>query len=356
MLSGVYVRITEALGKLSQPIYLLDKAGRAVIPPLADVFLRPDKLKTDKPVSLNGYLFLGIPGLDGEALAARATPGAADALVLAGELVREIRQGFGVTGEVGNALKRLFLGSVTPEEITGIADACGVKDAQPRAVLVISLPNLKGQSTGELLSETLPLPPGGLMASLDSRHAALAHPAGESDDEAAEFALAIRDTLQNELGLDASIGIGSAVSTLAALKASCDEASAALRLGRAFRTDSGIYDYRAMLLERFIGEVPPETASRFTAQLFSKRTARLFTDEMLLTLDMLFRKDLNLTDASRELFIHRNTLVYRLEKVQRVTGLDLRRFRDAMVFRLMLDLRKAEAIRQTQPMHERTHL
>ncbi|HSK69296.1 MAG TPA: helix-turn-helix domain-containing protein [Candidatus Limnocylindria bacterium] len=349
-------RIREVFGRLGQPIYLLDKAGRSVIPPLPDVFLRPDRLRADKPVSLNGYLFLGLGGLENEALAARSGPGAADTLLLAGELIREVRQGFGITGEAGNALKRLFTGEVTPEELSGIADAYGVRDQQDRCVLVMALPDLKGQSAGELLAENLPLAPGDLLAPLDARSAALAHPVEEGEDEPAELAMAIRDTLQNELGLDAAVGIGSTAPTLSGVKASCDEARNALRLGRAFRAETGIYDYRAMLLERFLSEVPPETSARFTSRLFTRKTAKLFTEEMLATLDMLFRKDLNLTDASRELFIHRNTLAYRLEKVQRLTGLDLRSFRDAMVFRLLLDLKKAEKLTEPQPPHERTRL
>ncbi|MEG0271470.1 MAG: helix-turn-helix domain-containing protein, partial [Clostridia bacterium] len=74
--------------------------------------------------------------------------------------------------------------------------------------------------------------------------------------------------------------------------------------------------------------------------LFNRKTAKLFNDEMLQTIEMFFRKDLNLSDTARQLFIHRNTLVYRLDKVQRQTGLDLRHFDDAVTFKILYELKK----------------
>ena len=70
---------------------------------------------------------------------------------------------------------------------------------------------------------------------------------------------------------------------------------------------------------------------------------RLFSEEILHTIETFFRKDLNLSDTARQLYIHRNTLVYRLDKVQRMTGLDLRRFDDAVTFKMLLEMKKCAA-------------
>ena len=72
----------------------------------------------------------------------------------------------------------------------------------------------------------------------------------------------------------------------------------------------------------------------------SRRTARLFNEEMLSTIEKFFENSLNLSETARQLYIHRNTLVYRLDKVQRATGLDLRAFDDAVTFKLMMLLGK----------------
>ena len=95
-----------------------------------------------------------------------------------------------------------------------------------------------------------------------------------------------------------------------------------------------------MLFERFLADLEPEKAEHYYSLLFNPSTVRLFSEEMLETIDMFFRKDLNLSDTSRQLYIHRNTLVYRLDKVQRQVGLDLRKFEDAMTFKMLLEMRK----------------
>ena len=69
--------------------------------------------------------------------------------------------------------------------------------------------------------------------------------------------------------------------------------------------------------------------------LFNKKNARIFNEEMVQTIDKLFECHLNVSEAARQLYIHRNTLVYRLDKVQRVTGLDLRAFDDAITFKML---------------------
>ena len=80
---------------------------------------------------------------------------------------------------------------------------------------------------------------------------------------------------------------------------------------------------------------PPETARRYYEMLFNKKNARVFNEEMVQTIDKFFDCHLNVSEAARQLYIHRNTLVYRLDKVQKATGLDLRAFDDAITFKML---------------------
>jgi carbohydrate diacid regulator len=90
------------------------------------------------------------------------------------------------------------------------------------------------------------------------------------------------------------------------------------------------------MLERFLADVPAEMCTKYHRMMFNRKTMRLFNEEMLNTIEKFFENSLNLSETARQIFIHRNTLVYRLDKVQRLIGLDLRAFDDAVTFKLML--------------------
>ena len=113
-----------------------------------------------------------------------------------------------------------------------------------------------------------------------------------------------------------------------------------MEVGSIVHPGESIHMFRRLMLERFLMNVPREESMLYHSLLFNRKTTKLFNEEMLQTIEMFFRKDLNLSDTARQLFIHRNTLVYRLDKVQRQTGLDLRHFDDAVTFKILYELKK----------------
>jgi len=134
--------------------------------------------------------------------------------------------------------------------------------------------------------------------------------------------------------------VGEPVMKLSELGQSYREARKAIDVGRVYRADSYVFVYRNLLLERFLSDVPADMAARYNAALFNRKSMRLLNDEMIVTIEKFFENNLNLSETARQLYIHRNTLVYRLDKVQRVLGLDLRLFEDAVTFKLMMLLGK----------------
>ena len=136
------------------------------------------------------------------------------------------------------------------------------------------------------------------------------------------------------------VGIGEEKHALSQLWESYAEARRAMEVGHIFNVASSIHVFRRLMLERFLMEVPHDESMYYHNLLFNRRNAKLFNEEMLQTIEMFFRKDLNLSDTARQLFIHRNTLVYRLDKVLRQTGLDLRHFDDAVTFKILYELKK----------------
>jgi carbohydrate diacid regulator len=159
-------------------------------------------------------------------------------------------------------------------------------------------------------------------------------------DELKQYAQAVQETLLEEAMQQAVVAIGEPKHTLLQLGESYQEARRAMEVGQRFEPEETVFLYSRLILDRFLDTLPREDCQYYFGLLFNRRTAKLFNEEMLQTIEMFFRKDLNLSDTARQLFIHRNTLVYRLDKVQRLTGLDLRRFDDAMTFRILYKLKR----------------
>ena len=162
----------------------------------------------------------------------------------------------------------------------------------------------------------------------------------ETFEELEEYARAIESTFLTETGHGVFIGISEPREDLISIPEAFEEARSAINVGRIYHTNRTVFVYRNLLLERFLNEVTPEMSAGYNSKIFNRKTARLFNEEMIHTIETFFDNSLNLSETARKLYIHRNTLVYRLEKVQRTIGLDLRNFDDAVTFKMMMLLGK----------------
>lgn len=342
MSEAVLPRIESLLKGLNQPVFLLDRQGHCLVPRHPDTFILPANLPIGKPVSKAGYLFLALNGLEPRILASRERPEASDILLLCAHLIGQFSLELGITGELENALKRLVKGELDPGESAALANDHAIA-RQSRAVLLISLAASNRLQPKDSFVDFVPLEKDDLFFHLDSHNLILARSLNQDEPEdLLEYAMALMDTLQNELGLEAAIGIGGMAGELAGLRQSYLQARQAIRIGRLFHPNQQIFEFHQLVLERFMMDCSTEESKRYISLLFNPRTAKLFSDEMLETVHVFLKRDLNLTDAARDLYIHRNTLVYRLDKIQKGSGLDLRHFRDAMLFKLLDDLRKKD--------------
>lgn len=162
--------------------------------------------------------------------------------------------------------------------------------------------------------------------------------AGEDPEEIAEFALALIDTMQGETGLRLKAGISDVHHAPEEWPAGYREALEALQVGDRFHPKALVQVYAHQMLERMVEQIPPELRRGLRAQVFGEHPSDILTEETLETAESLFEADLNLSDAARQMFVHRNTLTYRLDRIKRETGLDLRVFRDAVIFRLLMTM------------------
>ncbi len=150
----------------------------------------------------------------------------------------------------------------------------------------------------------------------------------------------ILDNLNAESMAKVRIGIGMAAETLKDAAKSYREASLALTVGSIFESDAYVMRYDKLGLGRLIYQLPPTLCHMFLDEVFPAGAYESLDSETLLTISKFFENNLNGSETSRQLFVHRNTLVYRLDKVQKMTQLDLRSFDDAVLFKLASMVRK----------------
>ncbi len=155
-----------------------------------------------------------------------------------------------------------------------------------------------------------------------------------------KLAKTIEETLNSELFIKAVIGIGTIAPTLKDLAASYKEAQVAIEVGKVFDTEKNIISYENLGIGRLIYQLPTTLCEMFLSEVFKKNSIDALDSETLFTIQKFFENNLNVSETSRKLFVHRNTLVYRLEKIKKITGLDLREFDHAIIFKVALMVKK----------------
>ena len=163
-----------------------------------------------------------------------------------------------------------------------------------------------------------------------------------------KVAAGIEDTLKTELSIKTVIGIGTISDHLRELADSYKEAQTAIDVGKVFDTEKSIINYEKLGIGRLIYQLPTTLCEIFLGEVFKKNSIDSLDQETLFTINKFFENNLNVSETSRKLFVHRNTLVYRLEKIKKLTGLDLRQFDHAIVFKVALMVRKYLSSRESR--------
>ena len=163
---------------------------------------------------------------------------------------------------------------------------------------------------------------------------------GGDSRELYKIAKSIEDALAQNLKLKTIIGIGTVVPHIRDLAKAYKEAGVAIEVGKVFDTEKTIINYENLGIGRLIYQLPTTLCGMFLQEVFKKNPIDALDHETLFTINKFFENNLNVSETARKLFVHRNTLVYRLEKIKKLTGLDLRQFDHAIVFKVALMVRK----------------
>lgn len=160
--------------------------------------------------------------------------------------------------------------------------------------------------------------------------------AGESYPELEKAAAGLLEILESEGEGDVRIAYGTIVNDIKEVSKSYKEAKLALDVGKIFFDEKNIIAYSTLGIGRLIYQLPIPLCKMFIREIFEGKSPDEFDEETLTTINKFFENSLNVSETSRQLYIHRNTLVYRLDKLQKSTGLDLRVFEDAITFKIAL--------------------
>lgn len=158
----------------------------------------------------------------------------------------------------------------------------------------------------------------------------------DTHDEIAKAASTIETVLKEELGISTVIGVSTDSKHLRELADRYKEAQVAIDVGRVFEREKTIVYYESLGLGRIIYQLPTTLCEMFLREVFKKNPIETLDEDTLETINRFFENNLNVSETSRKLYVHRNTLVYRLEKIKKLTGLDLREFDHAIVFKVAM--------------------
>ena len=155
-------------------------------------------------------------------------------------------------------------------------------------------------------------------------------------EEVEQTAKMLRDMLNTEAMSTVKIAYGTIIKEIRQVSRSYKEAKMALDVGKIFYTEKSIIAYNTLGIGRLIYQLPIPLCQMFMKEVFTEATPDSFDEETLTTINRFFENNLNVSETARQLYIHRNTLVYRLEKLQKSTGLDIRVFDDALTFKIAM--------------------
>ena len=172
---------------------------------------------------------------------------------------------------------------------------------------------------------------------------------GDGYSEVDQTATDILELLKTENSEEnVRVAYGTIVNDIKEVSKSYKEAKLALDVGKIFSEEEEIVAYNTLGIGRLIYQLPIPLCKMFIKEIFAERSPDEFDEETLVTINKFFENSLNVSETSRQLYIHRNTLVYRLDKLQKSTGLDLRTFEDAITFKIALMVVKYMKYMETQ--------
>ena len=236
-----------------------------------------------------------------------------------------------------NFFQNLLLDNMLLVDIYNRAKKLHIEAAVPRAVFLVETDKEKDSTAKELLNGMFSSQVGDYITAVDESNVILDKALASEDgyERLEQIANTVTDMMNTEAMLNVRVAYGTIVGELREVSKSYKEAKMALDVGKIFYAEKKVTAYNTLGIGRLIYQLPINLCRLFIDEIFGSNVPAELDEETLTTINKFFENNLNVSETSRQLFVHRNTLVYRIEKLQRSTGLDIRVFDDALTFKFL---------------------
>ena len=237
-----------------------------------------------------------------------------------------------------NFFQNLLLDNLLLVDIYNRAQKLHIEVECPRIIYLIETKIEKDNSAMEMLKSLFSSQNGDYITVVDEKNIILIKALEREDDldTIEKTADMIVDMMNSEAMMNVRVAYGTVVSELREVSKSYKEATMAMDVGKIFYAEKCVISYAKLGIGRLIYQLPVNLCKIFIEEIFGDNVPYDMDEETLTTINKFFENNLNVSETSRQLFIHRNTLVYRIEKLQKSTGLDIRVFDDALTFKIAL--------------------
>ena len=242
----------------------------------------------------------------------------------------------------GSFIKNIILDNILPNDIYIKSNELHMGNEEYRAVIVVKFQGATELSPYEIIQNIVADNSKDYVINISEQDIVIVKEVDEdcTAEQLEKEAQEILSKAQSEYAAKLLIGISSVVEKLKDLARAYKEARIALEVGKVFDVECPIMSYENLGIGRLIYQLPTTLCDIFLQEVFKKGSLESLDRETLMTVQSFFENNLNVSETSRKLFVHRNTLVYRLEKIRKLTGLDLREFDHAVTFKVALMVKK----------------
>ena len=295
---------------------------------------------------IHGYQYFKIQDDDGQMEYVLVINGGTEDAYMVGKIaafqIQSLLVAYKERFDKDNFIKNLILDNLLLVDIFNRAKKLHINTDVRRSVFLVEAEGETNTTVLEMMRDYFISAPADFVTAVDEKNVIVVHEMAEEDAAAENRNLAegMLEHLNKEGEGKVRISYGTTVDDIKDVSRSYKEAKMALDVGKIFFEERNVVAYSSLGIGRLIYQLPIPLCRMFIQEIFEGKSPEEFDNETLATINKFFENSLNVSETSRQLYIHRNTLVYRLDKLQKTTGLDLRIFEDAITFKIALMVAK----------------